>query len=57
MPGPQQEPLLRVSCFEVLIGDREIGFAEVGRLTSETAPEAPPGAGTHRYATSSSGAR
>ena len=36
MPSRQSEPLLRISCFEVLIGDRELGFAEVGRLTSET---------------------
>ncbi len=51
MPSRQQEPLLRVSCFEILIGDREIGFAEVGRLTSETDPDAPPGRHAHRFAT------
>ena len=38
MPSRQPTALLRVNCFEVLIGDREIGFAEVGRLTSETLP-------------------
>jgi hypothetical protein len=36
MPPRTLEPLLRVNCFEVLIGDREIGFADVSRLTSET---------------------
>jgi phage tail-like protein len=30
------EPLLRINCFAVFIGDQEFGFAEVGRLTSET---------------------
>jgi phage tail-like protein len=30
------EALLRINCFAVFIGDREIGFAEVSRLTSET---------------------
>jgi hypothetical protein len=30
------EQLLRVNCFQVLIGDREIGFAQVGPLTSVT---------------------
>ena len=29
-------PLLRVNCFEVLIADRNVGFAEVGGITSET---------------------
>jgi phage tail-like protein len=50
MPSSRQEPLLRVSCFEVLIGDRETGFAEVGPLRSETAVDAPPGPGSHRFA-------
>jgi phage tail-like protein len=31
-----EEPLLRVNCFEVEIGDREIGFAQVGPLASVT---------------------
>jgi len=41
---PTREPktLLRVNCFEVLIGEREIGFAEVGPLRSETALSGPP---------------
>ena len=30
------EPLLRTSYFRVLIGDRELGFAEVSRLTSKS---------------------
>src|SRR5258705_186760 len=40
MPSHQPEPLFRISCFEVLIGKRELGFAEVGPLTSETGPYA-----------------
>jgi phage tail-like protein len=43
--------LLRVDCFEVLIGDREIGFAEVGRLTSETERSGLPDRPVHRFAT------
>jgi phage tail-like protein len=39
MPPPHDESLLRISFFQVLIGDREIGVAEVGRLNSETAPD------------------
>ena len=49
MPSRRREPLLRVSAFEVLIGDRELGFAEVGRLSSEADPEAP-GGRTNRFA-------
>jgi phage tail-like protein len=51
MPSRRQEPLLRVSCFEVLIGDRELGFAEVGRLSSETDLESPSDRPVHRFAT------
>jgi phage tail-like protein len=51
MPSRQPEPLLRISCFEVLIGDRELGFAEVGRLSSETELGASPGDRVHRFAT------
>ena len=36
MPSPDLEPLLGTSHFRVRIGRREIGFCEVGRLTSET---------------------
>ncbi len=59
--------LLRVSSFQVLIGDQEVGFAHVSRLSSETLfddqpagqPGRPPAggrrdpsqAGTHRFAT------
>src|SRR3954452_10845612 len=40
MPARTPQPLLRISCFEVLIGDRELGFAEVSRLTSESEVDA-----------------
>lgn len=36
MAGRELEPLLGTSHFRVRIGRREIGFCEVGRLTSET---------------------
>ena len=51
MPSHQPEPLLRISCFEVLIGKRELGFAEVGRLTSETDLETLSDRRVHRFAT------
>ena len=51
MPSREPEPLLRVSCFEVLIGTREIGFSQVGRLTSETDLHGPPDRPVHRFAT------
>jgi len=41
MPDREGEPLLRTSSFRVLIGDRELGFAEVTRLTSKTDREQP----------------
>jgi phage tail-like protein len=41
MAGRQPEQVLRTSYFRVLIGDREIGVAEISRLTSKTALEAP----------------
>jgi hypothetical protein len=50
MPS-REDPLLRISCFEVVIGDRELGFAEVGRLTSETDLAASPDRPVHRLAT------
>jgi phage tail-like protein len=31
---PRPDALLRVNCFQVLIGDRELGFASVGPLSS-----------------------
>lgn len=51
MPSRQPNALLRVNCFEVLIGDREIGFAQVGPLTSQTALTAVPDHAVHRFAT------
>jgi phage tail-like protein len=47
----EPKELLRVNCFEVLIGDREIGFAEVGRLTSETDLSLVSERPAHRFAT------
>jgi hypothetical protein len=51
MPSREPEPLLRISCFEVLIGNRELGFSEVGRLTSETDLDGPPDRRVHRFPT------
>ena len=51
MPSRQTPPLLRINCFEVLIGDRELGFAEVSRLTSETDFDIHSDRPTQRYAT------
>jgi T4-like virus tail tube protein gp19 len=52
MPTREPKALLRVNCFEVLIGEREIGFAEVGPLRSETAPsDLPHQKPVHRFAT------
>jgi phage tail-like protein len=45
------EALLRINCFAVFIGDREIGFAEVGRLTSETELPGVSEKPGHRFAT------
>ena len=36
MPARDHEPLLRTSFFRVLIGERELGFAEVSELSSKT---------------------
>lgn len=36
MPGREHEPLLRTSYFRVLIGERELGFAEISPLSSKT---------------------
>ena len=47
--GP--DPLLRISCFEVLVANREIGFAAVGRLISETNVDAGAERAVHRCAT------
>jgi phage tail-like protein len=51
MPSRAPEPLLRVSCFEVLIGDREIGFSHVGRISSETDLQGSTDRPAHRFAT------
>jgi hypothetical protein len=51
VPSRKPEPLLRTSSFEVLIGDQEVGFAEVGQLISETPPDANPDRTGHRFAT------
>jgi len=36
-----REPLLRTSSFRVLIGERELGFAEISPLTSRSEPGEP----------------
>ena len=51
MASRQLNDLLRINSFQVLIGDREIGFAEVGRLTSETAVSGLPDRPVRRFAT------
>ena len=51
MPSRAPEPLLRVSCFEVVIGDREIGFSHVGRISSETELPDSTDRPVHRFAT------
>ncbi len=51
MPLRQHEPLLRISSFEVLVGDRGLGFAQVGRLTSETDLDTFLEQRDHRFAT------
>jgi phage tail-like protein len=45
------EPLLGTSHFRVLIGRREVGFSDVGRVTSETDLTVPPDARRHAYGT------
>ncbi len=51
MPSREPEPLLRTSCFRVLIGERELGFVEITVLTSVTDPSVPPGERHHRFET------
>ena len=51
MPVRELPPLLGTSHFRVLIGRREVGFCEVGRLSSETAAAASPDEGVHRFET------
>jgi hypothetical protein len=47
MPPREPPPLLGTSHFRVLIGRREVGFAEVGPLCSHTEPAQPGGAPAH----------
>jgi phage tail-like protein len=51
MPVRELPPLLGTRHFRVLIGRRELGFSEVGRLSSETDPTLPPGERSHRFET------
>jgi len=51
VPSGKSEPLLRINCFDVTIGDQEFGFAEVSQLTSETPLDANPDRPGHRFAT------
>jgi phage tail-like protein len=51
MSSREPDALLRISCFEVVIGDRELGFSEVGRLTSETEIHPTAERPTHRFPT------
>lgn len=44
-------PLLGTSHFRVVIGRRELGFSEVGRLSSETDMRLPPQERSHRFDT------
>ncbi|MBE3075289.1 MAG: phage tail protein, partial [Actinobacteria bacterium] len=51
MPDRELQPLLGTSHFLVLIGPRELGFSEVGRLSSETDVTSLPGERSHRFET------
>ena len=51
MPVRELPPLLGTSHFRVLIGARELGFAEVGPLSSETDVTLPPLERSHRFET------
>jgi len=48
MPGRDHETLLRTSYFRVLIGERELGFAEVSELSSKT-DDGVPGQEHHQH--------
>ena len=50
MAARRDDRLLRVSAFEVRIGARDVGFAEVSRLSSETAIDEPTGRPGNRFA-------
>ena len=51
MPDRELPPLLGTSHFLVLIGQRELGFSEVGRLSSETDARLPSQEHVHRFET------
>jgi T4-like virus tail tube protein gp19 len=51
MPPRELEPLLGTSHFRVRIGRREIGFCQVGRLSSETDLMVPTDEPRHRFET------
>jgi len=51
MPDRELPPLLGTSHFLVLIGPRELGFSEVGRLSSETDARLPSQERVHRFET------
>lgn len=51
MRDHELDPLLRTSYFRVKIDERELGFAEVSRLTSETDLAAPVADRRHRFET------
>jgi hypothetical protein len=51
-PDERETPgLLGTSHFRVLIGSHELGFAEVGRISTDTDPAAAPGECSHRFET------
>ena len=50
MPARRVDPLLRVSAFEVRIANRDVGFARISRITSETIADDPTGRSGHRLA-------
>lgn len=51
MPDRGAEPLLAATAFRVFIGERELGFSEVSRVTSATDVAAPAQEARHRFDT------
>jgi T4-like virus tail tube protein gp19 len=51
MTDRELEPIVGTSNFRVLIGRRELGFSEVGRVTSATDLTLPPDQRRHRFET------
>jgi phage tail-like protein len=51
MSDRELEPLFGTSYFRVLLGRREVGFSEVGRVTSATDIALPPEQRRHRFET------